>query len=123
MLLSGGALGAIAATWSGGNDEELVGELSPAAEGILEEHEEWGERTRNMAILAALLAIAGVSTTRFPKVARTLGVASAVAAVAASYAVSETGHYGGQLVYKNGVGINPAAGINQPVGGEKKDTD
>ena len=30
--------------------------------------------------------------------------------MAAAYAVAKTGHYGGQLVYKQGVGINTAAG-------------
>lgn len=88
----------------------MVGELSPQAERILDEHEEWGERTRNIAILAALLAVAGASTLRFPKTARGLGIAAAIVAVAAAYAVAKTGHYGGQLVYKQGVGINTAAG-------------
>jgi uncharacterized membrane protein len=32
--------------------------------------------------------------------------------VAAAYAVAQTGHYGGQLVYKHGVGVNTAAGHN-----------
>ncbi|MGA7883129.1 MAG: DUF2231 domain-containing protein [Terrimicrobiaceae bacterium] len=109
-LLAGGALGAFAATWTGGEEEEMVGELSPQAERILDEHEEWGERTRNIAILAALLAVAGASTLRFPKTARGLGIAAAIVAVAAAYAVAKTGHYGGQLVYKQGVGINTAAG-------------
>lgn len=122
-MLAGGALGAIAATWTGDEDQEIVGELAPTTEGILEQHEQWGKRTRNIAILAALLATAGVSTTRFPKVARGLGIAAAVAAVSASYAVSETGHYGGQLVYKNGVGINTTTGNSQSVGGEKTGTD
>ncbi len=113
-LLAAGALGAFAATWTGGNDEEIVGEISPAAEQILDEHEEWGERTRNIAIAAALLAIASASIARFPTAARGLGIASALAALIASYAVAETGHYGGQLVYKHGGGVNTAAGSTLP---------
>jgi hypothetical protein len=37
-------------------------------------------------------------------------VLAACAAIASSYSVANAGHYGGQLVYKNGVGINTAAG-------------
>ena len=113
-LLAAGAVGAFAATWTGGNDEELVGEISPAAEQILDEHEEWGARTRNIAIVAALFAIASASIARFPTAARGLGIASALAALVASYAVVETGHYGGQLVYKHGAGVNAAAGSALP---------
>ncbi len=109
ILLAGGAAGAVVATWTGGEDEEIVGELSPRAEGVLEEHEEWGEFTRNVAMGAALLAIAAAALVAFPKAARGASVAAALAAAVASYGVAQTGHYGGQLVYKNGVGINTAA--------------
>jgi uncharacterized membrane protein len=112
-LLAGGALGATAATWTGGKDQEIASELSPQAENILEEHEEWAERARNAAILAAFLAIGAASTLRFHKASRGLGFFAAITAVAASYSVAEAGHYGGQLVYKHGVGINTAAGNNQ----------
>jgi uncharacterized membrane protein len=125
-LLTAGALGAFAATWSGGNDEELAGKLTPQAEQILEEHEEWGERARNLAIAAALLAVAGASTTSFPKTSRGLALATALVALASSYAVAEAGHYGGLLVYKNGVGVNTAAGANSsptPPGEKAKDND
>jgi uncharacterized membrane protein len=109
-LMVAGAAGAAAATWSGEEDGELAGELSPQAEQILDEHEEWGERTRNLAILSSLLAVGAVVAIRFPTVSRGAGIAAAVAGMAASYAVAETGHYGGLLVYKHGVGVNTAAG-------------
>ncbi len=107
-LLLAGSLGGVVATWTGGNEAELAGELSPQAEQVLEQHEEWGERTRNAAVLAAILAIGAVSVSRFAIPARVLSVATAVAALGASYCVAETGHYGGQLVYKYGVGVNTA---------------
>jgi len=105
-LLLAGAAGAMAATWSGEEADEEAGNLSPAAEQILEEHEEWGERTRNLAILAGLLDVGAVAAAGFPKMSRGLGIVTAVAGLAASYAVAETGHYGGQLVYKHGVGVS-----------------
>jgi len=110
LLLSLGAAGAIAATWSGGEEEEMLGELSPQAEEILDEHEEWGERTRNLALITAVLACTVISVSRFPVASRALSIVTALLAIVAAYAVAETGHYGGQLVYKHGAGINTAAG-------------
>lgn len=111
-LLTLGALGAIGATWSGGEDEEMAENLSPQADKILEEHEEWGERTRNVAIAAAVLGVAAlIVASRFPKVSRGLSTATALVAIGASYCVAETGHYGGLLVYKHGAGVDTAAGV------------
>lgn len=112
-LLLTGAAGAAAAAWSGEEEEESTGKLSARAEQILEEHEEWGDRTRNLAIVAGLLAAGAVVAGRSPKVARGLGIAAAVAGLAASYAVAEAGHYGGLLVYQYGVGVSaPGAAAN-----------
>ncbi|MEI6675206.1 MAG: DUF2231 domain-containing protein [Verrucomicrobiota bacterium] len=111
ILLVTGAAGALVATRTGGQQAEMAGEISGVAERILDQHEEWGELTRNMAIAAAILALLSASSARFPKAARGLGVATALIAGATAYAVAQTGHYGGQLVYKHGVGINTAAGI------------
>jgi uncharacterized membrane protein len=41
-----------------------------------------------------------------------------VAAIAAAFSVSQAGHYGGQVVYKHGVGINTAAGAAAQGGAE-----
>jgi uncharacterized membrane protein len=112
VLLVTGAAGAFVATRSGGQQAEMVGEISESAELILDQHEQWGEHTRTLALAAAILALASASLARFPKVARGLAISTALVAAAAAYAVSQTGHYGGQLVYKHGVGINTAAGHN-----------
>ena len=108
-LLAFGAAGAVAAAWSGGGEKELVGELSATAEQLLDQHEEWGERTRTLAIVAAFLALGAAAVRRWPAISRTIAVATACAALAASYCVVNAGHYGGQLVYKHGAGINTAA--------------
>ncbi len=109
-LLAFGAVGAIAAAWTGGKEGELAGELSARGDQVLEEHEAWGERTRNLSIITAVLAIGAVSVSRFPVASRTVSVVAACAALAASYCVANAGHYGGQLVYKHGAGVNTAAG-------------
>jgi uncharacterized membrane protein len=109
-LLAAGAAGAFAATWTGGAAAELVGELSPVAEKLLDEHEDWGELTRDFALVAAVLTIIAASIARFPRAARTVAVVGALMALVASACVMVTGHYGGQMVYKHGVGINITAG-------------
>jgi uncharacterized membrane protein len=110
-LLTFGAIGSIAAASTGNSEKEVVGEMNASADQTLDQHEEWGERTRNAAIVAALLAIgAAASLRRFRNLARTASVITACAALGASYCVAVTGHYGGQLVYKHGAGINTAAG-------------
>ena len=118
-LLVAGAAGAALAVRTGSQQAEMVGEISDRAEVILDQHEEWGELTRNIAITAAILALASAALTRFSKVSHGLGIATAIVAGAAAYAVAETGHYGGQLVYKHCVGINIAAGNNPADTGAK----
>lgn len=113
VCLSLGAVGSVAATVTGGADEEMVGELGQPAENVLEEHEEheeWGETTRNLALVAAVLSIAGALLGRFPIPARVAGAIAAIIAISASFAVAQTGHYGGRLVYRHGAGVNTAAG-------------
>jgi uncharacterized membrane protein len=110
LMLAAGAMGAALATRTGNQQAEMAGDISQRAEALLDEHEEWAERTRTLAFAAAILALTAASLAHFPKTARALRSATALMAVAAAFSVAKTGHYGGQLVYKHGVGINPAAG-------------
>ncbi|MEI8312320.1 MAG: DUF2231 domain-containing protein [Verrucomicrobiota bacterium] len=109
VVLVLGAAGALVATWTGGQAAELAGELNGGGEEVLDEHEEWGERARNAGIAAALLAVTSAALFRKPGAARAVGAAAALAAVAAAFSVAQAGHYGGQVVYKYGVGVNTAA--------------
>ncbi|MFZ4776689.1 MAG: DUF2231 domain-containing protein [Terrimicrobiaceae bacterium] len=126
IVLSLGAAGAFVATWTGGNDAEMAGELAGNGEQTLDEHEEWGERTRNAGIVAALLAITSAALIRKPVAGSVVGAVAAVAAVAAAFSVAQAGHYGGQVVYKYGAGVNTAAGTAagesaaSPAGGTEK---
>lgn len=104
-----GAAGAVVATLTGENDAEMAGELPGAGEQVLEDHEEWGERARNLGVAAALLAIASMAVNRWPLPARGLGAVAAIAALAAAFAVARAGHYGGRVVYQFGVGVNQSA--------------
>jgi uncharacterized membrane protein len=109
VLLTAGAVSAFVATAIGEEDADMAGEMSEPAKAALDEHEDWGELTRNLALAAALLAIAATATLRWPMAARGLSVLAALAALAATYAVTATGHLGGKLVYQHAVGVNPAA--------------
>lgn len=112
LVLTAGALGSFAATWTGDDEEEMVGEISQQADAILEEHEEWGERTRNVAILAAALAVFAAALSKFPIPSVSIGILCAIASIGAAVCVAQAGHYGGLLVYKHGLGVNTAAGLN-----------
>lgn len=107
-LLALGALGTLAAMRTGEEEGEAV-EQSLSSETLLEAHEEWAERTQGAAFTGALILIgAAAATTRRPAIAQALSIAGAVATFAASWCVYETGHRGGQLVYRHGAGVNLA---------------
>ena len=109
LVLALGATGAVVATVTGGKAAEMAGELSDSGEKVLDEHEEWGERARNAGSLAAVLAILSAALVRKPAAARAAGAVAAIAAAAAALSVAQAGHYGGQAVFKFGVGVNAAA--------------
>ena len=109
VLLACGAVGAIVATSTGEEEGERVEDMSPASEEILEEHEDWGELTRNIAVIAALLAVAAAFAANKRVAGIVLSALTAAVALSAAYSVAQTGHYGGELVYRHGAGIRAAS--------------
>ena len=109
ILLSLGALGAVAATVTGEEEEEKVEHAIPSAEPVLEEHAEWGESARNAGILSAVLAIGAAAVASRPVIGRFLSVLTAFVAIGAGYAVAQAGHFGGELVYRHGAGVTVGA--------------
>ncbi len=105
-LLTLGALGAWAATQTGESDGGLVENTAAPVESLLEAHENWAKRTLTAATIAAVVAIGAAALFRFPRAARVVAVAAALAAGVASWTVYETGHRGGALVYRHGAGVN-----------------
>lgn len=105
ILLSLGAIGAVAATVTGEEEEEKVEHAIPSAEPLLEEHADWGERARNAGIVAALFAVIAVLAAGKPVGGRVLSVLAACAALVAGYCVAQAGHFGGDLVYRHGAGV------------------
>jgi uncharacterized membrane protein len=107
-LLVLGASGAWAAVASGKSDGGLVENTSGGVSALLDAHETWAERTLTAAVIAAVIAVASVALFRFPRTARGVAVAAALAAMVAAWTVYETGHRGGALVYQHGAGVNTA---------------
>jgi len=105
VLLLAGTLGAVLAVKSGTDAHGPV-ERVPGARAAVMEHEEWGERTRNIFLVVAALEIAALipAAQRWRK---GVHVASAVVGLAGAFSLYEAGEHGGELVYAyaGGVGI------------------
>lgn len=126
VLLSLGAIGAVAATVTGEEEEEKVEHAMPSVEPLLEEHAEWGERARNAGMVAAFFAVAAAIAAGKPAGGRVLSVLTACAAMVAGYCVAQAGHFGGELVYRHGAGValerGPGSGGNVlPARGEHEE--
>jgi uncharacterized membrane protein len=116
LLLVGGAAGALVAAKTGDEDKEVVSELPSVAESLLDQHEEWGEWTRNVALVAAGLSVLAAFGWKNVQILRGLACGAALAATASAFCVYQTGHRGGRLVYRYGAGIltDPAAAPAEP---------
>ena len=98
-----GAAGAVVAVQTGEEDGESAHKLW-GGKSVLKHHEDWAEATQVAAIAAAVLSLGVLFTQRWPFAARSLAIATAVAGLVSAWCVIETGHYGGQLVYRYGFG-------------------
>lgn len=113
-LLILGAAGAALAMQTGEKEGELAGE-APGVESVLDLHEDWAERTQVVSLLVAVLALGAALASRWKAAGRTLSALTAAGALSAAWCVAQTGHYGGQLVFRHGAGVNLVAGA-QPAG-------
>ena len=102
-LLILGALAAIAAVPSGTNAHGPV-ERIPGAREIVSEHEEWGERTRNVFVGIAVLEIAALLFASRRKLAQGLRVVTALGCLVGFWLVFEVGDLGGDIVYEHAGG-------------------
>ena len=79
----------------------------PGIRQSINEHEEWGERTRNLFIGIAALELIGLAfmSEKRRNIQRYVHMASAVAGVVGLAFIYETGEHGGTLVYSYGGGV------------------
>ena len=114
VLLLLGAAGAWAAKETGKSDGGLLDSPSPKMESLLDAHQNWAERTVMVATITALVAVAAAAMPRYPRLARSLAVAAALAASVAGWTVFETGRRGGALVFEHGAGVHVSPPTTTP---------
>jgi uncharacterized membrane protein len=112
LLILLGTCASLLAVHSGLNAHGPV-ERVPGARDAVVEHEQWGERTRNVFIVVALLELAALALASRRRVATGVRFVSAAAGLAGLVVLYQASEHGGTLVYDyaGGVGIrsgNPA---------------
>lgn len=120
ILIVLGALGALAAMLSGQLAEESVEEhLSGAGERVLDTHEDLGKLTAYLllAIAAIRLILAASWLSRWRWAAGAALAIYLIAGVLGVGALTATGYYGGELVYRYGAGVQ----LSQPALGSSGD--
>ncbi|MFQ5680104.1 MAG: DUF2231 domain-containing protein [Gemmatimonadota bacterium] len=107
-LLLAGAGASIVAVESGEEAHEIP-ERIPGVREAIGEHEEWGERTRNLFLLVGALELAALGLRRSRHRGK-LVAASAVVGVVGLAFLYETGEHGGELVYSYAAGVGTRTG-------------
>ena len=108
-------LGAVAAfvAWRSGVDAHGPAERVPGARTAVIEHEEWGEKSRNLFLLIAGVEVLGLA---FASRRRYFHIASAALGVAGLFFIYETAEHGGELVYSYAGGVGLRTGDAEDVG-------
>jgi len=106
-LILAGTVAAVGAARSGTDAHGPV-ERVPGAREAVEEHEEWGERARNIFLAVAALELVALGlAVRRPRAARVFRMGSAAIGLVGVFVLFEAAEHGGDLVYNyaGGVGI------------------
>ena len=85
-------------------------ERVPGAREAVQEHEELGERTRNLFLLVAALELAAIAFRQRPNWQRGFRVASGIGGIAAAVVLYQAGEAGGKLVYSYAGGVGLRSG-------------
>jgi len=114
LLLLIAAVASIGAVRSGQDAHGPV-ERVPGTREAVQEHEELGEKTRNLFLLVAAFEVAALALRKREKVQRGLLITSALAGIAASGFLYEAAEHGGSLVYSYAGGVGLRTGDPQDV--------
>jgi hypothetical protein len=87
----------------------------PGVRDAVVEHEEWGERTRNVFFGVLGLELVALALRRVPK-ARPVEIIAAATGVVGVFCLYEAGAHGGRLVYSYAGGVGIRSGDPQDVG-------
>jgi uncharacterized membrane protein len=107
-LLILGTLATIAAVYTGNAAHGPI-EQMPGLRPIVTEHEEWGERARNIFLIVMLIELAALAFRRSPKL-KYLLIASTVIGVVGLAVLYEAGEHGGEIVYAYAGGVGTRSG-------------
>jgi uncharacterized membrane protein len=107
-LLTLGTIAAMAAAFTGDAAHAPV-EAMPGLRPIVTEHEEWGERARNIFLVVFLIELAALGLRNTAR-ARYALMASAMVGVIGLVALYEAGEHGGQIVYDYAGGVGTRSG-------------
>lgn len=108
-LLLTAALVSLAAAKSGTQAHGLA-ERIPGAEDAVHEHEELGEKTRNLFLVVAAFELTALALRQKPRVVRGLHLASGLVGIATAVVLYEAAEHGGRLVYSFAGGVGTRSG-------------
>ena len=103
LLLAAGS--AQFAVITGGDEADDVIQRIPNARPLIHDHAGWGERTRTIAVIAAVVAVVALTFYRVRGFRRILALITAIIGAAACYCAVEAARGGAALVYHHGVGV------------------
>ena len=112
-LLAAAVAGVLAAR--SGDQAHGPAERVPGARPAVEEHEELGERARNLFLLVAGFEILALAMRSKEKVRRLALIGSAVTGVVAAFYLFEAAEHGGELVYSYAGGVGTRSGDPEDV--------
>ena len=96
------------AVMTGGDQADDVIQRMPDAKALVRVHAEWGERTRLVAVIAAVSAVMALAFYRLARFRRVLALITTIIAAGACYCAFEAAEHGGGMVYHHGVGVQAA---------------
>src|SRR2546426_1971130 len=97
-----------------GEDAHVAVEAAPGIAAAVRAHQQWGERTRNVALLAGGLELLTLAL-RGRSVVRTMSFVSAGVGLLAFVCILQTGKLGGELVYAHAGGVGIRSGDPEDV--------
>jgi uncharacterized membrane protein len=92
-----------------GEDAHVAVEAAPGVAAVVRAHQQWGERTRNVALLVGGLELLTLALRGRP-IVRTLSFVSAGFGLLAFLCILQTGKLGGELVYGHAAGVGIRSG-------------
>ena len=93
-----------------GDQAHQASERMPGARTAVQEHEDLGNRTRNLFLLVASFEILALAMRKREKIRRAALVGSAVAGVVTAFFLFEAAEHGGELVYGYAGGVGTRSG-------------